>query len=1009
MADFFGDNKPVEGYKFKDIKPAPAKSEVAGGNTPKPQSAEPEVAEPQAAPAESKKLYDELVAAGKSEEQLRSGVAKLRSGDKAKGLSDEESKRRIVEDLGFPESYVADNANADVASASSNLWREAVKMNGERNAKIALRREILQRGKDSGNYKEAVDNTLKQVGLSRNDAINMGLLGRLVNDLDKGSDIDSALNSLASKFEVFKNLDTAKSFALEAYGLDDEELITKAYNKAHNKFEASKTYELMVKQYGGADNIPSDKLTEAKAKYVVNKALSASGVGASAAKGDTTNEGNARLVRGMEKFIYGLMRVAEAPIPKALQPRGVVDFFNEKNEEMRLQEKYINQELSGGVDWNGLAGEILGAMPTMLTGAAAASVGASLSNIGRALASGAVKGGGAMAKAGALLGSGAVYGGVQSLGSGNTYGGAAKDAATGAAVAGVLGGALHAAGKVGGLVKDYYSQGLNKKTPEQLERLKAAYELAKRTEQASGVKIPEITLANKTEQAVATSNPIHKHEALERNKAFALAFVNDFYDVYNKSDAGKLGVKELADTFRLLKSEAKAAIDDKYNAIRMEADEVIATEAEISAFNRRFAAMTKDKELLGYTFASDDVIQNEIMKIPSFLKKRAEMRVGEKQAEIQQHWGKAKAAVREKYENQIQILQADLKKAKGDAAAQESIKLDIEYNVEKMQDDIRRITIKEKEELAAAQQGVITTRDFLEVADKVEYELGRYTSEVGSGGSDALAQILKAEARKFLPDNIQEALKAADADFKIYKDNWVSEAASLPAKGLSQANKKASDEALVQFMLPTMYKSKLDKTLSDQYQKLASLDLDDTTRQKLAMSYIKKSGLDNIKNYLTNAGREPDYKQLQILIRDFNEVDFSPVYTLLPKEQARGAIQFFEAFGDALDMVANLSGMGTTLQGAKQSIIHKMYNYAVGYAKSFPYIFTGDFFGGVDKRLKKVNALLDKMNKDKSELDKLLQLSGSRAKTTGAAALGGQAANTDASVRYDNLLEASQR
>lgn len=1001
MADFFGDNKPVEGRKFEKItprEPAPAKSVDANVNTAEPQLAEPEVEQP-------KKLYDELIAAGKTEEQLKSGVAKLRSGDKAKGLSDEDSKRRIVEDLGFPESYVAEPQVESGKVQDSSLWRKAVSENGQRNATIALRREILQRGKESGDYRAAVDSVLSDVGLTRNDAINMGLLGRLVNDLDKGSDMDIAIKGFTNKLAVFKNLDTAKSFALEAYGLDDDELITNAYNKAHRKFEASKTYELMVNQYGGADKIPADKLTEAKAKYVVNNAMSnrASGISSEA---DST--ANAKLARGVEKFIYGLMRVAELPIPKSMQPRGVVDFFNENNEEMQLQEKYIDKELEGGVDWYGLAGEIVGALPLTLTPAGAASAGASFANIGRVLASGAVKGASLKTKAGALLASGAVYGGVQSLGTGNTYGDAAKDAAVGAGVAGAVGGVALAVGKVGGMLKDYTSQGLNKKTPEQLERLKAAYELAKKTEMESGVKIPEITLANKTEQAVATSNPIHKYEALERNKAFAMAHVNSFYDLYKNSNAGKLDITELADTFRLLKAEAKGVIDDKFNAIRLEADEIPATEAEVKAFKNRFVELSKDKELLGFKFASDTGVSNEILKIPKFLEDRIKARESDKVAQIDNHWNGVKTDLINKYNDKMEVLRYDLSKADS-PAAKEVAKLDIEVATEKLQDDLRRIEIKQIQEIKAAKQGLVTTRDFLEIADKVEFELGRYTSEAGSGGSDALAQILKTEARKFLPENIQQALKDADAQYRIYKDNWISEASSLAAKGISQANKKATDEALVQYMLPVMYKDKLDKTLSDQYQKLSALNLDDVTRQKLAMSYIKKSGLDNIKNYLNNAGREPDYKQLQILIRDFNEVDFSPVYTLLPKEQARGAIQFFEAFGDVLDMIANLSGMGTTLQGAKQSVIQKMYNYVIGYVKSIPYIFTGDLFGGVDKRLKKVNILLGKMEQDKSDIRKLLESLAPRAKTTGAAALGGQAANVDVGVRGENLLEASQQ
>lgn len=255
MADYFGDNKPVEGYKFEKItprEPAPAKPadvSAAVSSAATPQVVEPEVEQP-------KKLYDELIAAGKTEEQLKSGVAKLRSGDKAKGLSDEESKRRIVEDLGFPESYVAEPQVASGDVANSNLWRKAVSESGQRNATIALRKEILARGKDSGDYKAAVDSVLSDVGLTRNDAINTGLLGRLVNDLDKGSDIDSAVKGLANKLAVFKNLDTAKSFALEAYGLDDEELVTNAYNKAHRKFEASKTYELMVSLSAGILSAP---------------------------------------------------------------------------------------------------------------------------------------------------------------------------------------------------------------------------------------------------------------------------------------------------------------------------------------------------------------------------------------------------------------------------------------------------------------------------------------------------------------------------------------------------------------------------------------------------------------------------------------------------------------------------------------------------------------------------------------------------------------------------------
>lgn len=1005
MADYFGDNKPVEGYKFEKItprEPAPAKTanaSVADVSAPTPQVAEPEVEQP-------KKLYDELIAAGKSEEQLKSGVAKLRSGDKAKGLSDEESKRRIVEDLGFPESYVADPQVASGDVASSNLWRKAVSESGQRNATIALRKEILARGKESGDYKAAADTVLSDVGLTRKDAINMGLFGRLINDLDKGSDMDSAVKGLANKLAVFKNLDTAKSFALEAYGLDDEELITNAYNKAHRKFEASRTYELMVNKYGGADKIPADKLAEAKAKYVVNNAMAdrASGIGAN--KADFTYD--ARLIRGIEKFIYGLMRLAELPIPKAVQPRAVVDFFNENNEEMQLQEKYIDKELGGGVDWYGLAGEIVGALPLTLTPAGAASAGASFANIGRVLASGAVKGASLKTKAGALLASGAMYGGVQSLGTGNTYGYAARDAAVGAGVAGALGGVFYAGGKAVGKLKDYTSQGLNKKTPEQLERLKAAYELAKKTEMSSGVKIPEITLANKTEQAVATSNPIHKYEALERNKAFALALVNDFYDMYKGSKAGKLDVTELADTFRLLKAEAKGAIDERFHAIRLEADEIPATEAEVEAFKRRFVELSKDKELLGFKFASDSGVSNEILKIPRFLEDRVKAREKEKVAQIDDYWNGVKTDLINKYNDKMQVLQYGLSKAET-PAAKEVVELSIEAATEKLQDDMMRNAAKQAKEVAAAKDGLVTTRDFLEIADKVEFELGRYTSEAGSGGSDALAQILKTEARKFLPENIQQALKDADAAYKVYKDNWISEASSLAAKGISQANKKATDEALVQYMLPVMYKDKLDKTLSDQYQKLSALNLDDTTRQKLAMSYIKKAGLDNIKSYLNNAGREPDYKQLQILIRDFNDVDFSPVYTLLPKEQARGAIQFFEAFGDALDMIANLSGMGTTLQGAKQSVIQKMYNYVIGYAKSLPYLFTGDFFGGVDKRLKKVNILLGKMEQDKSDIRKLLEAVAPKAKTAGAAATGGQAANVDVGVRGENLLEASQQ
>lgn len=1010
MSEFFGDNKPVEGYQFSDIKapekPAPATPAPAVAT--QSQQAQPQVAEPQDKP--TKKLYDELVEAGKTEDELRRGVAKLRSGDKSKGLSDEDSKRRIVEDLGFPDSYVQDDQPANVQSG--NRWREAVNTHGEDNAKIALRREVIRRYKESGDSKRAIDETLADVNLTRKDAINMGLLGRYINNLDKGKDEEYSINEIASKVGVFKNLDTAKDFALRAYGIDDEDLVTKAYNKAHATFESTDSYTKLVDKYGSRENIPSKEFADAKARHMVNQAvMRTGGLGLNTSGKEVgTDEDRQRFMRGLEKFAYGLARLGELPIPKAIQPRATIDFFNENNEEKELQEKLIDRELNGGVDWSGLLGEMLGMASTFGSGSALASAGASLGNIGRALASGSVKGGSLATKAGALVGSGAGYGAVLSMGGGKTGLDVAKDATIGGVTAGVLGGAVYGASKAYGVFKDFRSSGLHKMTKDELIKERAKLDLAKKVEEFGGVKLPALTISNPTEQSIATSNPINKYLALRDSSKFLSNTIDFMFDEFSKTKAAKIETKDAIEAFTAIRDAAKNQKRKMYLDAELASGNVVYTEGEISNIFKTFEDYAKSDKVKDFKFDSDDKVRGHVYGFIDDLKRRMELKSEDRIAEISKYWDDIKIKATKEYDDNYAMLTYDLSQAKS-----KTEKKAIEDKMKEVQNayfaDKYRIEKAEAGQIKTAREGVLTNLDVIQIAKKREFKLASYNEAGATTDAGVMAQEMLDMARGSMNGEARELYQAADEFNKMYEDIYGYKANTLLAKGLKEYKKSKDTTLFSQASLPLLFKDATRNTsvTLEMYQKLGSHNLSDELRQKLTMDYVNRAGFSRILDYIKDKGSAVKHDKLRRLVDDFDSVDLSPIYALMPEDSRRGAFKMFEAFRGVLGMATNLTSFGTTLQGAKESVLKKMYNFTIGWVKSIPYLFSSGFFGGVEARLKKVDAMLRKAEGMQTSLEKAVEELKHKGKTYGVATAGAEAGSADVADRYDNIIDASQR
>lgn len=930
----FNFKKPIL-QQLQDTKSKPQTQQPAPAQTPpatqqvQPQP-QPEPVQP--ATQQQDTFYQQLQKQNKTEGLGADAVGRLVNRLKAdKNLSDDKAIE-VVKQLGYPDDVI--NEYKTKATQEDNIidlkisptkeqinqkptYKDLKAEYGDLATNYAVRKTILDKFKDSNDINTAIDETLKNYGLTRDEATKEGVLGRYINALVDKETPENIERYLIKTLQSFKSNESKVTY-LNHYGITNEnskELIAKVLDE---KNIAKHTY-VPDDIFDEQGNIDKEKF----ARYA-----EASGV-------------EKRFVDGFTNIVDGAVILLKDTLsalniaPDSLQNEG-----NALEQENKVKNDIISNE---GFNVAGLVGELVTALLPM----------------GKLLQS--ASAGGRVAKASAFAGT---YSGLSSAGKGNEGKEIVKDTAIGAAAGGILQGVFESGRKL-------FSK-FSKKTPPNPESLKQSIE-AREYERGIVEAIDtlvkdkqfftdtvsfrdpfaaNIILSNKIAQGHFGKATMSLLDYIQRNLGISTAMRK----AIENNKASEL-YENLVSGIQKIKDTAQKQMSSEYKSLYASAEAIPLKAHHLTQFKK--ALDDVQETLLNYATHNIDSVESETGKLVSELLKRMKSReevvqvttltkdANEAVAKLNQAnniYNKAQKAeaLITKAKNGGSVSKAQLTKAKGIVDSFEKSKTGIpELDAligKKAKFDLspEGVLVDElgnplKTTITSVVDGKVTMKDVIQIQKYLNYK----THSIKQEPKEASLKILRNITEKQLPENMLQELKTIDAKYADFYNKFKNKESSILASALQSVAKNKNAGAFIDTLNNTAVvgtKAESNKFKMGLFVELGA-KLPQSTRSQLATSYLANKGLLAELRGLNDKSSLNDIIKVTKLINDKN-LSILPYLTSQSAEELAKKKELINNMVRITQYLTKNSTPGATLQQQTESHLQKMFRYFQGYVKT---------------------------------------------------------------------------